>query len=94
MGQAVLRAILQLVQPPAGLGDADDRHVQALVAHQTQQRGEDLLVGEISGRAKKKLERPTALASIRLLRLFDVSAEFETQRGGQNGRHNRPRRAN
>ena len=53
MLQAVCRACLQLIQVPPGLGDADDRHVQSLVAHQTQQRREDLLVGQIAGGAEK-----------------------------------------
>ena len=50
---AVLGPALELFDCPAGLGDADDRHVDAFVADKTEKRREDLLEGEIAGSAEE-----------------------------------------
>jgi hypothetical protein len=50
---AVGRALFELVQSPALLGDADNRRGQALVTHEPVKSGEDLLIGEITGRAEE-----------------------------------------
>ncbi len=50
---AVLGPALELFDCPAGLGDADDRHVDAFVAHKTKESREDLLEGEIAGSAEE-----------------------------------------
>src|ERR1700722_4769374 len=50
---AVFRASLELFDGPPSLGDADDRHIDALVADEAQKRGEDLLEGEIAGSAEE-----------------------------------------
>ncbi len=47
--QAVLRPGLELVQVPARLGHADDRHVEIAAFHHRLQRREDLLVGQVAG---------------------------------------------
>src|SRR5580700_9421501 len=44
---------LELLEPPAALGHADNRNVQCPALHHRLQRGEDLLVGEIAGRAEE-----------------------------------------
>ena len=43
----------ELVEVPAGLGHADDRHVEVAALHHRLQRREDLLVGEVAGRAEE-----------------------------------------
>src|SRR5271157_1004680 len=53
MLEAVPGAVAQLLESPAGLGDADDRKARPFVAHESQQRRKDLLVGEIAGRAEE-----------------------------------------
>ena len=51
--EAVLGAGLELVEVPAGLGHADDRHVEVAALHHRLQRREDLLVGQIAGGAEE-----------------------------------------
>ena len=51
--QTVFGAGFELVEVPAGFGDADHRHVEMAVLHHRLQRGEYLLVGKIAGRAEK-----------------------------------------
>ena len=51
--QAVLRPGLELVEIPAGLGHADDRHVEMAAFHHRLQRREDLLVGQVAGGAEE-----------------------------------------
>ena len=50
---ALLRPRAQLVEGPAGLGHADDRHVEVAALGHRLQRREDLLVGQIAGRAEE-----------------------------------------
>ena len=50
---AVFGPSSQLFDGPAGLGDADDGHIDAFVANQAQKRREDLLEGEIAGSAEE-----------------------------------------
>ena len=50
---AVARPRLELVEGPAGLGHADDRHVQVAALHHRLQRREDLLVRQIAGGAEE-----------------------------------------
>src|SRR5215471_2901656 len=50
---AVTRARLQLIEIPTRLRNPDDRRVEMAALHHRLQRREDLLVGEISGGAKK-----------------------------------------
>ena len=50
---ALLRPRAQLVERPAGLGHADDRHVETATLGHRLQRGEDLLVGQIARRPEK-----------------------------------------
>ncbi len=51
--QRVLRPRVELVQVPPGLGHADHRHIERAALHHRLQRGKDLLVGQVAGRAKK-----------------------------------------
>ena len=51
--EAVPRALLELLEPPARAGHAHHRHVQRAAAGQALERGEDLLVGEIAGGAEE-----------------------------------------
>src|SRR5579862_4993814 len=55
MLQAVLGALLKLVQVPSGLGNADDGDVHALITNQVLQRGKDLFVGQVA-RGPKEYE--------------------------------------
>jgi len=50
--QARPRAVAELVEPEAGLGDADDGHVQVTVLDHRLERREDFLVREIAGCAE------------------------------------------
>ena len=50
---AVLRARAQLVERPAGLGHADDRHVEVAALGHRLQRGKDLLERQIARRAEE-----------------------------------------
>ena len=50
---AVLGAGPQLFDRPGGLGDADDGHIDAFIADETEQRREDLLEGKIAGSAEE-----------------------------------------
>ena len=50
---AVARAGAELVQAPARFRHADDRRVEVASLHHHLQRREDLLVGEIAGRAEE-----------------------------------------
>ena len=51
--QAVLGPLLQLVEAPAALGDADDGDLQLLVGHHPLEGREDLLVGQVAGGAEE-----------------------------------------
>ena len=53
LAQAVAGALLQLVQVPARLGHADDRHVEVAARDQGLQRGKDLLVGQVARGAEE-----------------------------------------
>ena len=50
---AVAGAAAELLERPARLGDADDRHVEAAAPDHRLQRREDLLVGEVAGGAEE-----------------------------------------
>src|SRR5580692_2241794 len=50
---AVARAVAELVERPAGACHADDGNVQPAPMYHGVQRGKNLLIGEISGRAEK-----------------------------------------
>ena len=50
---AVLGARPQLLDRPAGLGDADDGDIDAFVGYQSQKSREDLLIGKIAGSAEE-----------------------------------------
>ena len=52
-GHAVAGALAQLLDRPAGLGDADHGNIQRAMFHHALQRGKDFLVGEIAGCAKE-----------------------------------------
>ena len=62
--QAVFRACLHLVEIPSRFGHANDRHVQVAALDHGLQRGENLLVGQVSCRAEENqsvgLNRPIA----------------------------------
>ena len=51
--EAVARPLAQLVQRPAGASHAYDRHIQMARADQRLQRRENLLVGQVAGRAEE-----------------------------------------
>ena len=53
LGQAVLGAGAELLERPAGFGDADHGHVKISAQDHLLQRREDLLVGEIAGGAEE-----------------------------------------
>jgi len=50
---AVFRAGLELVEVPAGLGDADDRKREAFILDHALEGGEDLLECEVAGGAEE-----------------------------------------
>ena len=85
MLQAVRRARLQLIQGPAGLGDADDRDVQPLVAHQPQQRRERSACRRDRRSRRRRRLRPTAgrPSTSPSFRLLDMAAELEAHRRQQ-----------
>ena len=66
---AVARAGAELVDPPAGLRHADDRHVEMAAFHHCLQRRKDLLVREIARRAEEYQGVRTAVAHRELLSL-------------------------
>src|SRR2546425_8771361 len=77
--EAVLGTGLELLELPAGLRHADDRHVEVAALHHRLQRRKDLLVGEIAGRAEEHEGVGVEFAhrGLRLLRrLFEVTAEL------------------
>ena len=51
--QAVARPLPKLLDRPSRFGYSDDRHIQIPAADHLLQRGKNLLVGQIAGRAKK-----------------------------------------
>ncbi len=51
--EAVLRALFQLIERPAGFCNADHGDVERAALHHRLQGGEDFFVGEIASRAKK-----------------------------------------
>ena len=51
--ETVLRPGLELIEIPARLGHADDRHVEVAAFHHRLQRREDLLVRQVAGGAEK-----------------------------------------
>jgi hypothetical protein len=53
LGHAVVRAGNKLLQVPARFRHADDRTVELAAADQRQQRGEDLLIGQVARGAKE-----------------------------------------
>ena len=53
LGTLLRGALDELVERPAGLGDADDRHLEPAAPRQRLQRREDLLVREVAGGAEK-----------------------------------------
>ena len=46
---AGVRALFELIERPAGLGDADDGYIEGAAAHHRLQCRKDFLVGKISG---------------------------------------------
>src|SRR5687767_9922343 len=52
-GEAAARALAQLFDRPARLGDTDDRDPERSVADHVLQRREDLFVGKITGRTEE-----------------------------------------
>ena len=75
-----LRARLQLLEGPAGLGDADDRHVERAAPDHRLQRREDLLVREVAGGAEEDERVGLRRAPSALGLLLDVTAEPEAHR--------------
>ena len=75
--EAVARPRLELVEVPAGLGDADDRHVEVAALHHRLQRREDLLVGEVAGGAEED-ERVGVRVAHRARPLASLAAGFST----------------
>jgi hypothetical protein len=71
---ALLGAGLELLEPPALLGDADDGRVEHAAPHHALQRGEDLLEGEV---ARGAVEDEASARSARgaLTSLLPVAAE-------------------
>ena len=73
---------LELVEVPAGLGHADDRHVEVAALHHRLQRREDLLVGQIAGGAEEDQGIGMGVAHGCLLhcsgRFFQVPAELDS----------------
>ena len=67
---AVFGASSELLDGPAGFCDANDRHVDAFVAHETEEGREDLLEREIAGSAEGTPKRRTWRAPSQLLRAF------------------------
>ena len=75
--QAVLGAGLELVQVPARLGHADDRHVEVAAFHHRLQRREDFLVGQVAGGAEKHQGVGTGIVHVLscLLAFLQVTAK-------------------
>jgi hypothetical protein len=76
---AVARAGAKLVDPPAGLRHADDRHVEVAAFHHCVQRRKDLLVREVAGRAEEDESVGMNVAHRALRspwRLFEMTAEL------------------
>ncbi len=74
-------ARFQLVKVPAGLGDANDRHIEVATFDHRLQRREDFLVRQVPGRAEENqsigLDITHGVASLPC-RFFQVSAELIT----------------
>ena len=73
--EAVLGSGLQLIQIPACLGHADDRHVEVAAFQHRLQRGENLLVGKVARRSEKD-ERVRLFALHGLVGYRDYLAVF------------------
>jgi hypothetical protein len=71
---ALLRARAQLVEGPARLGDADDRHVEVAALGHRLQRGEDFLVRQIARRPEKHQRVGVCVAHLHLLVLSRESS--------------------
>ena len=99
--QAVLRPGLELVQVPARLRHADDRHVEVAALDHGLQRREDLLVGEVAGRPEEdKGVRPGTVQSgvfivglLTVARLLTMPAELGSASPIAACSGTRPRRA-
>ena len=78
--EAVLGAGLELVERPAGLRHADDRHVEVAALHHRLQRGKDLLVREVAGRAEEHegvgVRGRSSWAPASRRRLLEMAAEL------------------
>ena len=81
--ETVLGSGAKLVDAPARFGDPDDREVYALVTDEPKQSREDLLEGEIPGRAKKDDRVGLSAAHSGSRWLFVVAAELEAHRRHQ-----------
>src|SRR5260370_15449359 len=51
--EAVVRTRAELVERPARFCNADNRHIEMTAVQHCQQRGKDLLVGQVAGCAAK-----------------------------------------
>ena len=86
---AVARARAKLIDAPARLGDADDRHVQVAALHHRLQRREDFLVSQVARGAEKdecigmRIVHECPFRPPISLRLFQVPAELKAHRGKQ-----------
>ena len=53
LSDTIAGARLKLVEVPTGFSDSDDGNRQVVAFYESLQRGEDLLIGEISGSAEE-----------------------------------------
>ena len=97
--EAVAARAPELVEVPAGLGDADHRHVEVAALDHRLQRREDLLVREVAGRAEEDQRVGVGVAHGVLFSaclaggLFEVAAELDSASPTAACPGNRPRRA-
>ena len=80
-----LRARPELIEVPARLRHADDRHVEVTVPDHRLQRREDLLVRQVAGGAEEdegvRMERPSCCLLALPAAFLLVAAEFVAHRG-------------
>ena len=87
----------QLVKAPAGLGDANHRHIEVAAFDHGLQRGKDLLVRQVPGRAEKDQGIGFDIAHGRLLTsplLFPGGRRTRNASPTRVCPRSRPRRAN
>jgi hypothetical protein len=71
---AIERALLELVEVPAGFGDADDGNVEVVPLDESQKRGENLFEGEIACRTEENQRIRLWRGHIRIIALWRFGA--------------------